>query len=516
MRRSVLNFSQNTGAHGLLVQADRFRLEDIGLEDVGAQGGRGDLGKILGADGVTIRGVRTEWTNGPSTDNGAYGLYPVQSRDVLIEKSVVIGASDAGIYVGQSRNIIVRNNRVEFNVAGIEIENSTDADVYANVATNNTGGVLVFNLPGPQVQDGRRTRVFNKKSSEDNTPNFGAPGSSVSGVPTGMGAMVLANDEVEIFGNEFRDNDSTHILLVSYNTAVLFGQSPPNNPDFDPFSETVYIHDNTLIGGGTNPPDDLDPVVVFNGGLPLPQIIYDGDYDPEKLVEGELPASMRTCIQNQAGATFLNVDYGGGFANVSHDIETMNCSHDPLPSAAVGEVRHFELSPGPNANDDLLMALIEAQPGDDILLRAGTNDITNALPLQANHAPWGGEAIDQTILNRAGLTGSGEGLLVQANDFTIQDLAFENAPGDQLKILGADGVRIRRVRAEWTNGADTDNGAYGLYPVACEGVPIGDSGGKGPSYSGLHVGQSPNIIVRRNRVEFNVAGIEIENSTGAD
>jgi parallel beta-helix repeat protein len=69
--------------------------------------------------------VRVEWTNGPDENNGAYGLYPVQSSNVLIEESVVIGASDAGIYVGQSNNIIVRNSRVEFNVAGIEIENST-------------------------------------------------------------------------------------------------------------------------------------------------------------------------------------------------------------------------------------------------------------------------------------------------------------------------------------------------------------------------------------------------------
>src|SRR3546814_1516361 len=82
-----------------------------------------------------MRRVRAEWTGGPSTDNGAYGLYPVQVDNVLIEDSVVKGASDAGIYVGQSTNIIVRNNRAEGNVAGIEIENSTGADVYGNTTT---------------------------------------------------------------------------------------------------------------------------------------------------------------------------------------------------------------------------------------------------------------------------------------------------------------------------------------------------------------------------------------------
>jgi hypothetical protein len=43
--------------------------------------------------------------------------------------------------LGQSQNIIVKNSRAEFNVAGIEIENSYFADVFNNIATNNTGGI---------------------------------------------------------------------------------------------------------------------------------------------------------------------------------------------------------------------------------------------------------------------------------------------------------------------------------------------------------------------------------------
>ena len=511
LNRTVVSFaSQSGGGEGLLVQGDRFTLEDIGLEDA-----PGDIVKVLGADGVTIRGVRTEWTNGPSTDNGSYGLYPVQCRNVLIEDSVVKGAADAGIYVGQSRNIIVRGNRVELNVAGIEIENSTDADVYDNVATTNTGGVLVFNLPGPPVQDGGRTRVFNNRIYENNTPNFGAPGSSVSGVPTGTGTIVLANDEVEIFSNEYRDNDTSHIILISYNTAVGFGQEPPNNPDFDAYSETVFVHDNTFEGGGEHPPSSLDPVVALNGGLPLPDVLYDGDFDNAKAVEGNLPAGLRICVQ-QPGIRFLNIDLGHTPTNVNKDLETVNCTHDALPPAVVGLLRHIEISPGPDAQEQLLTALIEAQPGDDILLKAGTYDLTEPLSLSVDHVTLRGEGMEQTILGLDGLTGSGEGLLVQANDFTVEDLAFEDAPGDQFKVLGADGLRIRRVRAEWTNGAATENGAYGLYPVACKDVLIEDSIVKGASDAGIYVGQSRNIIVRRNRVELNVAGIEIENSTSAD
>ena len=145
---SVLSFAkQIQGAEGLLVNADDFVIEDLAIEDT-----VGDALKINESHNVAVRNVRTEWTGGALTTNGAYGIYPVQSSNILIDGAVAIGASDAGIYVGQSNQIIVRNSRAEYNVAGIEIENSTFADVYDNVATNNTGGILVFDLPGLPVQ----------------------------------------------------------------------------------------------------------------------------------------------------------------------------------------------------------------------------------------------------------------------------------------------------------------------------------------------------------------------------
>ena len=94
-------------------------LEDFAVEDT-----KGDGVKSKGSDQITFRNLRVEWTAGPNEANGAYGVYPVASKNVLIDGVVVRGAADAGIYVGQSENIVVRNSRAEFNVAGIEIENS--------------------------------------------------------------------------------------------------------------------------------------------------------------------------------------------------------------------------------------------------------------------------------------------------------------------------------------------------------------------------------------------------------
>ena len=509
--RTILSFSgQTSGGEGLLVQADGFTAEDIGFED-----SPGDLLKVEGGVGVTLRRVRAEWTRGPSIENGAYGLYPVQCRDVLIEDSIVKGARDAGVYVGQSRNIVVRRNHVEGNVAGIEIENSTDADVTENVATGNAGGILVFNLPGPPVQDGRRTRVFHNQIFENNIVNFAIPGSSVSGVPSGTGTMVLANDQVELFGNDFRDNNTTDVAVIGYETARLFGQAPATNPNFDPYSETVFIHDNTYSGSGTQPAELLE-ILVNLLGSPLPNILYDGSVNPARLQDGAVPAGLRLCVQ-ETGATFANLDVPNSFANVSTDLATVDCTHDALSPVVIGTARLVEIAPGPNAEEEILTALLEAQPGDDILLKAGTYEITQPLSLTVDHVRVRGEGMDSTVLSFANLSGGGEGLLVQGDDFTIEDIGLEDTPqNDILKAIGVDGITIRRVRAEWTNGPDMENGAYALYPVQCKDVLIEDCVVRGASDAGVYVGQSRNIIVRRNQVEYNVAGIEIENSTGAD
>jgi parallel beta-helix repeat protein len=97
---------------------------------------------------------------------------------VLLENCIAIGASDAGIYVGQSRDIIVTNCEAYHNVAGIEIENCIRADVYDNNAHGNTGGILIFDMPG-LTQDGSLVRVYNNKIKENNFRNFAPEGNIV-------------------------------------------------------------------------------------------------------------------------------------------------------------------------------------------------------------------------------------------------------------------------------------------------------------------------------------------------
>jgi parallel beta-helix repeat protein len=246
----------------------------------------------------------------------------VQSSNILIEGAVAIGASDAGIYVGQSTQIIVRNSRAEFNVAGIEIENSTFADVYGNVATNNTGGILVFDLPNLPVQGGRNTRVFNNQIINNNVANFAPEGNIVGEVPAGSGLMVLANDSIEVFGNEFTDNDSANIMIISY----FMTERPFEDSNYDPFPETIYIHDNVFSGGGSQPDSEPLQALQTATGQDVPDIVWDGITLPGKSAEDTL------CFADNGDISFVNLDAANGFAAPSFDASAHDCS---LPSLSV-------------------------------------------------------------------------------------------------------------------------------------------------------------------------------------
>ncbi|WP_271409450.1 parallel beta-helix domain-containing protein [Pseudomonas sp. Q1-7] len=333
MDRTILSFKgQKAGAEGLLVDASDFTIEDLALED-----SKGDALKVVGGRNIVIRNVRTEWTNGPATENGAYGIYPVQTENTLIEGVVAIGASDAGIYVGQSRNVVVRNSRAERNVAGIEIENTIGADVYDNLATGNTGGILVFNMPNLQ-QPGHGTRIYRNRIEANNHDNFGHKGTPVASVPAGSGVVINSNDDVEIFDNDIGHHRTANVIVSSYFSTGYSDLS--TTEDFDPYPERIAIHGNRFGPGGDSP-DHLElkalKVARFGLGGRLPDILWDGYVNPANLVDGKLPAELGICVDNGT-ATLVNVDGPNNFKNISTDMAAHRCTLPPLPEVVLAHV----------------------------------------------------------------------------------------------------------------------------------------------------------------------------------
>ena len=202
-------------------------------------------------------------------------------------------------------------------MAGIEIENSTGADVYENKAWNNTGGILVFSLPELPVKAGRDSRVFDNEVWDNNHPNFGQPGAIVSTIPAGSGLIIMATDNTEVFDNVFRGNKSANVSIVSF---TLTGREY-DDPDYDPIPEGIAVYNNTFEGGGDDPEGLLAEAVVPIIGTPLPDIVYDGIIDESKLVDGELPAEYRVYVQGNSG-TFVDLDMASMMAGKTPQIVT--------------------------------------------------------------------------------------------------------------------------------------------------------------------------------------------------
>lgn len=323
MGKTILSFKgQSTGAEGLRISNG----ENITLEDFTIQDAKGDCIKAMDVKGITFRRIKAEWTGKLSEKNGSYALYPVLCEKVLIEASVARGASDAGIYVGQSKDIIVRNCKAYENVAGIEIENSLNAEVYHNEAYNNTGGILVFDLPDLKLKKGGHCKVYNNIIRENNLKNFAPEGNIVAKVPLGTGMLLIAANNVEVYNNKFLNNRTLPTGIISY----YMTENKIKDESYYPYPTAINIHDNeyskkrkkaTMKGR-------LGKMYRFKlkFGKDVPDIVYDGILDKKLLVDNKYPADKRICLSNNKGATYANLDAENDFKHVSRDINAVSCS----------------------------------------------------------------------------------------------------------------------------------------------------------------------------------------------
>jgi parallel beta-helix repeat protein len=314
----VLDFlDQTDGDDGLTATSDGFVVEKLTVKNTP---GNGIV--VTGADGVVFRDLKVSWDAGSVTENGAYAVYPVSSKNVLVEDCEIVGAADAGVYVGQSENIIVRRNKVYANVAGIEIENSTDAEVYENEAYDNTAGVLVFTLPNLEKKDGINCDVHDNQIYDNNRENFAVPGTVVAAVPPGTGVLILSADETHVRNNSIVDNDSVGVIIVSFATLGILLSDVDPDPETDPDPEGVYVVGNTFMNNGPTPAFPLSEI----GVAPLEDVVWDG---VEKMAgSGEVCLSMEPpTFRNINGIANLSIP-----ANHSTDTTPHECDRPLLPA----------------------------------------------------------------------------------------------------------------------------------------------------------------------------------------
>ena len=299
---TVLSFKHSASQEGLLASNVRgLTVEDLTILDP-----PGDAFKLQGVNFGTLRRVRAIWSSGrhlpsetliteqnyrsamdvqctdparhnPDNPNpletdtsspdytvsnlsGRYGIYPVNSQNILVDDAISIGASDAGIYVGQTDNAIIRNSLARFNVFGFEIENVRGGEYVENLAECNSGGFLVYDLDG-LTRYGQRTRVYRNTSRNNNTYNFATPGSIVANVPRGSGLITLGYDQIDIFDNTFENNGTAGIIHTSYDMLGV-----PGDRRLDKYSEGVHIWNNRFINNGNDLPTADVATIVASGG----------------------------------------------------------------------------------------------------------------------------------------------------------------------------------------------------------------------------------------------------------
>ena len=320
--KTIFDFSgQVTAGDSIFAQS----VKNLTLERFSVVDTPGNAVKTLSVTGLTFDTIGVSWPGKNASQHGAYGLYPVSSKNVLIQNSQISGAADSGIYVGQSQEIVVRNNEAFQNVAGIEIENSYSADVYGNTAHDNTAGILVFALPGLPQEGGHSIRVHANTIENNNTPNFAAKGDIVSILPAGTGTLIMACDHVEFFGNTYSGNKTGALAIVSYYDANI----PITDKKYYPYASDVYLHDDMFMGNGTSPDRTANfGLLLFTAlsafpGNTVADVFYDGIVDP-KMPAG--PDPMHICVQEAHASSVCDLNLGMLNSSGSNLSSILTCS----------------------------------------------------------------------------------------------------------------------------------------------------------------------------------------------
>ncbi|MCM4172591.1 cytochrome-c peroxidase [Arenibacter sp. TNZ] len=267
--------------------------------------------------------IRNNWI----IDTGVYGIFPQYGKNGLIEHNVLSKIADAAIYVGMCDNVDVLHNEVFDNVAGIEIENSRHCLVENNYVHNNTGGLLAFVTPGLPIKTTFDVILRNNFVVNNNHKNFGAPGSTVAGIPSGTGILIMAADDVIVENNIITGNNNTGITIVDLAT----GDPKANDPNSEGNPDRVVILDNIMFDNGNDPTGEIKAIMLTQMDSKGPDIFAYG---------GGTGSTIR---DKNRYRTFGLDNYGIAQITDTKDIPTM-MTPSPVPPRSVSKEELGELT----------------------------------------------------------------------------------------------------------------------------------------------------------------------------
>jgi hypothetical protein len=109
-------------------------------------------------------------------------------------------------------------------------------------------------------------------------------------------------------------------------------ENPINDKTYNPFPANIYIHDNYYERPHvrTTSKGRMGKMYRFKlrFGKDVPHIQYDGIEDPAN-------KNRNICLKNNQNATFVNLDAGNKFKNISRDMRAYNCEQTPIPAVTL-------------------------------------------------------------------------------------------------------------------------------------------------------------------------------------
>lgn len=312
MEKTIFSFRyQRNEEGGFIITGDSILLTDFTIQDA-----RGAAIRLHQCRQLSILRVRTSWSDGPDEGNGPAGIAATNCSGMLIDSCEVFFSSRAGISIGLSDSITVRNSLASGNVAGISIENCRQTTLHDNRCEGNTAGILIAELPNTDFGPGGSCLIYNNLIKDNNLSNFSPSGNIYASLPPGTGIYLIATRQTAIYDNEISGHKTVGAAITSY----PFAELPWTDTLYYPYAHDISLSDNQFQRKKSLP--DLSTgfgqmVNILFAGKPQ-DILYDGITDTLRPVG---PNPMNICIlQDPARLRFASLDAGNNYDKVSKDM----------------------------------------------------------------------------------------------------------------------------------------------------------------------------------------------------
>lgn len=262
-----------------------------------------DSFKVRGykGNGIMTQGANNFEVTNNIVEGAFYGIFPQYGKNGLLKGNTVIGAEDAGIYVGMSDNIDVIENIAYKNVMGLEFENTRVALMADNKVYDNSTGIALTLIPGLPVKDAYDIVIRNNEIYDNNHVNFAPSSSIASQVPEGVGIFVVGPDKVTIENNVIKDNGSAGLVVFDMLTFGLAADS-----QVDPFTDEVRVMKNSWVNNGNAPMGVFGEMLAGQTGI---EIVASGKEKDSCILADASIDSLGTRRWSECSESMSRADY---------------------------------------------------------------------------------------------------------------------------------------------------------------------------------------------------------------